>query len=153
MDLSIFKKVGQIGFVVRDCDRTVRQLRMIMGIEPDETCETSELPGRKYFGEEDDFVAKCLEYRLDNIDLEFIQPLRGRNIWQEYLDEHGEGIHHIQFFVDDFHEAVEYMAGFGIPLAMEGPSVIPGAHWGYFDSVEQLGFYLEVFTYTYTEKK
>ena len=37
-------------------------------------------------------------------ELELCQPLEGRSILQESLDERGEGIHHLGFYVDDLQE-------------------------------------------------
>ena len=51
------------------------------------------------------------------LEWELLQPLEGRSIHQDFLDAHGEGLHHLGFMVHDYEEAMEKMAGAGcIPL-------------------------------------
>ena len=44
--------------------------------------------------------------KLETIVLELIQPLTGNTFWAKFLEEHGEGLHHIAFSMPDYDEMV-----------------------------------------------
>jgi catechol 2,3-dioxygenase-like lactoylglutathione lyase family enzyme len=138
-------QVSQVGFVVRDMDKVVAQMRRIFGVEP----VFGRLPerGKKYHGEDVTFDAIIAFYHFAGIELEFVQPVSGKSIWQDFLDSGREGIHHVRFNVDSFDGTVQKMGDKGIPVSQEGESSrgIPGLRWGYFDSEETLSFIFEIF--------
>lgn len=145
--MKYFKYVTQVAVVVRDREASMKHYKEVMGLEPFIVCSTPQLPGRKYHGEEEDFEVKAAVYHLENgVDLELLQPSKGRSVWQDFLDTNGEGIHHLMFDVDDLDEFVDYMAGKGIPVIQSGPSAEAGRRWVYLDSYEKLGFYIEAKT-------
>jgi len=85
-------------------------MREVFGVEPDKIVMTNEDDGRIYRGEPGDFVAEIVYYKFATIDLEFIRPISGKSIWQEHLEVHGEGLHHIQFAIDSFEGARRQMS-------------------------------------------
>ena len=143
-----FTEISQIGIVARDKERVIANMRDVFGVEPDQctVCSvTSEKQNGNYYGEPGDFEADLLFYRFANVELEFMVPRHGKNIWSDWLEEHGEGLHHMLFNVDSFDGAVADMKEKGIPLIQDGPSTLQaGLRWGYFDGYEKLGFILEV---------
>jgi catechol 2,3-dioxygenase-like lactoylglutathione lyase family enzyme len=139
-------RVSQVGFVVRDMDKVVTQMRRIFGAEP----VYGRLPEhgkKKYHGEDASFDAIIAFYRFAGIELEFVQPVSGKSIWQDFLDSGREGIHHVRFNVNSFDGTVEEMRRKDIAVSQEGESTrgIPGLRWGYFDSEEPLSFIFEIF--------
>jgi methylmalonyl-CoA/ethylmalonyl-CoA epimerase len=139
-----FQCITQVAMVVKDRDATVARYREIMGLEPFLLCSTPQLPGRKFHGIEEDFEVKAAVYHLKNgVDLEVLEPNKGHSLWQEFLDQHGDGLHHLMFDIDDLDEFERYMASKGIGVAQSGPSQEAGKRWVYFDSYEKLGFYVE----------
>jgi hypothetical protein len=52
----------------------------------------------------DAFKLKIKVAKMGRVDLELIQPVEGESIWMEHLNNHGEGINHLGFFVDDIEE-------------------------------------------------
>ncbi|BDB42583.1 MULTISPECIES: VOC family protein [Mycobacterium] len=48
-----------------------------------------------YRGEPADFVAHISLSYLGDMQLELIEPVRGENIYSEFLRDHGAGLHHI----------------------------------------------------------
>ncbi|MGM9662168.1 MAG: VOC family protein [Oscillospiraceae bacterium] len=135
----------QIGIVVRDIDRTLETLKAVFGWEAYAFADTPE--GEKlYYGEVEDFSVRMAFVRFEHIEIELLQPTRGRNVWQDYLDTHGEGLHHILFDVNDFERAKAALEAQGIMMVQTGPSArYPGARWAYFDAMQQLGYYIECF--------
>lgn len=141
-----FTELCQVGMVVRDREKLLQNMRDIFGAEPALIAHTVEDENSIYYGEHGEFLAELIFYRFSNIELEFVVPLSGKSIWQDFLDEHGEGIHHVLFNVDSYEGAKEQMAKNGIPLIQQGSSImgVPGVKWGYFDTLQKLPFIVEI---------
>lgn len=96
-----FSRLMQIGIVVRDAEITTERWKKILGWEPYRFGSVLKVTDKSYLGKPEDFKFKSAFYKFPNIDIEQIQPLHGKSCWQDFLDERGEGIHHILFEVDD----------------------------------------------------
>jgi hypothetical protein len=81
---------------------------------------------------------------LGSIELELIQPVAGESIWDDFLREHGGGIHHIRFNVDEIEPVQGYLLSKGIQAAQYGSGIRPGTLWMNFDTEDTLGFVIEV---------
>ena len=91
-------------------------------------------------------MAEIALFDFDDVQLEFLQPLSGRTIWQDHVDAHGYGIHHIRFDCDDEQAGIETMQSQGMPVSQAGDSRTPNMRWTCFDSEPVLGFVLEMMT-------
>ncbi len=145
---EMFCKFVQIGVIVPDLDKAVKNLGEIFGIGPFRSLDWPPA-GRTdmqkfYYGEPAEFTARMAFTELGPVELELIQPVSGQSIWADFLREKGGGIHHIRFNVDEMEPVQEYLAGKGIPSAQHGSGIRPGTIWMNFDSVEQVGFVIEV---------
>ena len=139
-------QIRQIGIVVRDINRSVAYMKEFFGLKPVGYAETPNSENKTYFGNPEDYMCKMAFYRFGDMDVELISHVRGRSVWKDFLDSHGEGLHHIQLWVKHFDTAKNYLEAHGIPMVQSGESFrYPGAKFGYFDAVDQLGFYLELF--------
>lgn len=147
-DQSFFKKFTQIGVVVKDVDHSVKVLEEVFGIGPFRVIDwpPSNRPDMEkyYHGEPGNFTARMAFADLGNTELELIQPKEGNSIWADFLQEHGEGIHHIRFNVDDVHQVMEYLDKFGISSAQHGSGLRPGTQWVNFATEDQVGFVIEI---------
>jgi methylmalonyl-CoA/ethylmalonyl-CoA epimerase len=145
---EMFKNFVQIGVVVADLDRATRNLSEIFGIGPFRKIEWPPA-GRPdfqlfYYGEPGKFTARMAFTELGPVELELIQPLEGQSIWADFLRDHGEGIHHIRFNVDEIEPVVSYLAGQGIQPAQHGSGIRPGTMWMNFGSEDKVGFVIEI---------
>ena len=87
----------QIAWVTPDLDATETALTGLLGVRkwvriPDvhfapDTCS--------YLGKPADFVASISLSYLGDMQLELIQPVRGENIYSDFLRDAGPGLHHI----------------------------------------------------------
>lgn len=136
--------LSQVGFVVKDLDKTIERMRETLGAEP---AAVLELPHkeRKYFGQDADFTARIGFYRFANVELEFIEPGGGQSIWKTHLAEKGEGLHHIRYSVESIDEVSALMGEKGIAISQQGASTREGLSWAYFDTEDALGFIVETF--------
>ena len=53
-------------------------------------------------------------------------PEKGPSTWQDHLDKHGDGIHHLAFNVDDFDPEIHDWKQNGFVVAMSGGWGAPG---------------------------
>lgn len=115
----------QIAWVTPDLDATETALTGLLGVRkwvriPDvhfapETCS--------YLGKPADFVASISLSYLGDMQLELIQPVRGENIYSDFLRESGAGLHHICVEAaspEQFDEALAEAAGQGAPVVQQG---------------------------------
>jgi catechol 2,3-dioxygenase-like lactoylglutathione lyase family enzyme len=125
----------QIAWVTPDLDATETALTRLLGVRkwirmpevhfaPD-TCS--------YYGEPADFVASISLSYLGDMQLELIEPVRGKNIYSDFLRDRGPGLHHICVEADNpehFAAALAAAADHGAAIVQQG--VMPGGmHFGY----------------------
>lgn len=139
--------VVQVGIVVRDAEATARAWTERFQLGPAQIVDwpplNSPLEGtRTYHGQPGHFRMRLAFLETGPVQLEFIQPLEGESLYSEFLAQHGEGIHHILFEVDD-PKAVA--AGLDVKIMQSGGSILrPGALWAYLDTQDVLGCIVEL---------
>ena len=119
----------QIAWVTPDLNATETALTGLLGVRkwvriPDvhfapENCS--------YLGEPADFVASIALSYLGDMQLELISPVRGDNIYSDFLRESGAGLHHICREVETpelFDAALVEAEDLGAPVVQRG--VMPG---------------------------
>jgi 4-hydroxyphenylpyruvate dioxygenase-like putative hemolysin len=79
---------------------------------------------------------------MGQVSLELIEPIGGPSTWREFLDQRGEGVHHIAFVVRDTDEVVELLEGKGVGVIQQGDYT--GGRYTYVDSAPTLGVILEL---------
>ena len=58
--------------------------------------------------------------RLGPFELELACPVRPPSIYEDFLREHGEGLHHVGFDVKDLEAVLRKAEALGIPVLMRG---------------------------------
>jgi len=118
------KSVDQIGIVVRDIDKVIASWSKLFGVGPWTFRDLSfkDAEGRP-------LKARLAFASLGSVQLELIQPVEGRIFHSEFLDKHGEGLHHLGFFVDDFEGEVNNLLAQGAKVLSSGPG-----SYAYFDT-------------------
>ncbi len=91
-------KIIEVCIVTEDHHRTMAGL-VRLGIGPFRvyTFDDETLAAPTYRGERTAFSLKVGFAKNDDLTWEIMQPLAGRTIMREFLDSHGEGIHHVAF--------------------------------------------------------
>lgn len=138
------KKITQVAVVVKDIDKTRNAWAQMLGVEVPDVMITESHPSRPmlYKGNPSDAKAKLAFFNMGNLQLELIQPLGEKNTWQDFLDEHGEGLHHIAFEVKNIDEVGKRFASKGNPTVQLGGW--DGGAYNYIDASENLGCMLEL---------
>jgi catechol 2,3-dioxygenase-like lactoylglutathione lyase family enzyme len=119
----------QIAWVTTDLDATEMALTGLLGVRkwvriPDvhfspDSCTYRGVPA--------DFVATISLSYLGDMQLELIAPVRGENIYSDFLRDHSPGLHHICAEADSpegFEAALVDAAGHGAEVVQRG--VMPG---------------------------
>lgn len=139
--------VVQVGIVVRDALATAQAWTARFNFAPPRVVDWPP-PGsnleetRTYHGRPGNFRMRLVFVETPSVQLEFIEPLEGDNIYSDWLAEHGEGLHHILFEVDD-PDAIA--AGIEAKVMQSGGSTLnPGAIWSYLDTQALLGCIVEL---------
>jgi methylmalonyl-CoA/ethylmalonyl-CoA epimerase len=112
-------KLGQVGIVVRDIDETTRYYKEAFGIGPWAVFEGEPVECVEK-GERINFKGRMAMAQTGRVELELIQIIEGRSFHSDFLEEHGEGIHHIGFFVNDFEERMAAVRAAGIEVLQQG---------------------------------
>ncbi|GAB3563832.1 VOC family protein [Amycolatopsis endophytica] len=141
--MSPLNRIDQIGIVVRDLDAAAAGMRRVLGAEPHTRVENT-YRRTTYRGTEIDATVGVMLYDVGGIELEFLAPRSPGNVWQDFLDERGEGLHHIRFDVDSHAAARDDLHARGVETYQEGESMRGGEiRYAYYDTVPFLGFLIE----------
>jgi methylmalonyl-CoA/ethylmalonyl-CoA epimerase len=89
--------VKQIAIVVRDLDATMREYHRAFAWGPWRIYDFRHLPHHDTHvrGKVVAYSMRTAVTRVGGVDLELVEPLEGPSQYQEFLDQKGEGLHHI----------------------------------------------------------
>jgi catechol 2,3-dioxygenase-like lactoylglutathione lyase family enzyme len=138
------KTVTQVAIIVKDIDKARIAWAQTLGIKPPEVSVAEGHSSRPtlYNGKPSDAKAKLAFISMDNLQIELIEPMGGKSTWQEYLDNNGEGIHHIAFSVKDINGMEKKFRMQEMPTVMSGGW--DGGAYSYISAEKQLGCILEL---------
>jgi hypothetical protein len=141
--------IVQVGIIVHDAEAAAAAWTTRFKIAPVHIVDWP-IPGKNleesatYHGRPANFRMRLAFIELGPVQIEFIQPLEGQNIYSDFLEAHGEGLHHILFEAED---PAAIIAGIGAPVLQSGGSSLrPGATWSYLDTQEMLKTIVELRT-------
>lgn len=79
------------------------------------------------------------------VQIEVVECLSGIGAYSEFLQNHGPGLHHVGFLVDDFDAALEKQLSMGLTIIQTGVIGDEKAiRFAYIDTVETLGVVTEI---------
>jgi catechol 2,3-dioxygenase-like lactoylglutathione lyase family enzyme len=137
--------VVQVGIIVKDIEKTLDGYVDVFQLEKRPAVQITDGPEKsnmKYRGNTSNAVAKLAFINMGQLDIELIEPVGGPSTWKEFLDEHGEGVHHLAFFIKGTDQVVAYLEGKGIPQVQRGDYT--GGMYSYMDSAPKLAVMLEL---------
>ncbi len=135
----------QIAFVVRDLERATREFDARLAAGPWRGWVFGpQGQGREYRGRPADWTLR-LVLNDSSPQFELIEPLDGPSIHADWLDERGEGFHHIGYVVESLERTTAEMEAAGHPpiarihsFGADGDGAA-----AYYDTAEALGFLVE----------
>ena len=139
------KNIDQVAIAVNDVHKVAENHWNILGIGPWEIYEVKPpiLYDRTYRGKAGNFTYWLALTMVGPVQLELAQPISGDNVYSDFIAEHGEGLHHLAFIVDDINKTTQTMNKEGFPTLMGGGFSDGG--FAYYDTREPLKIILEAF--------
>ena len=132
--------LAQVGFIVKDIETTKRKWAEFLGVPVPETQPIGDYAvTRTEFMGEPAPEAECWMAFFDvgpNLQLELIQPNDKPSTWRNYLEEHGEGMHHVAFQVRDSKARVAAAEAAGLKLVQHGVYGDGSGEYNYLDAPE-----------------
>lgn len=131
--------VAQVGFIVKDVEAAKKKWAEFLGLEvppPTQPIGAYETTQTVYQGQPAP-EAYCWMAFFDvgpGLQLELIQPNDKPSTWRSFLDEHGEGIHHVAFQVRDSKACVARAEAAGLKLVQHGVYGDGSGEYNYLDA-------------------
>lgn len=147
-----------IAIVTRDVTRTMAGLELL-GIGPwsSYTFTPENTTNQTYRGEPSPFVMRVCFAQVGDIIWELIEPISGRTIFADFLERHGEGIHHVAFDCNGipFPERLAEFERRGFHLSQSG-SWMGVNHFAFFETEDATTTCIETYIFpedwTYPEQ-
>jgi methylmalonyl-CoA/ethylmalonyl-CoA epimerase len=128
-------KVEHIGIVVKDLEKSLQPYQNLLGL-PLADREELELKGSTY---------RIAFLPISGVNLELVETSSTSGMAAEFLRDHGEGIHHIAFEVEDLSKMMEELQSQGVRFVWDKPlQGSRGSKVAYFKSEEFNGVYIEL---------
>lgn len=108
------RTVTHIGMVVRDVEKTARAVADVFGLKMPAIRDTRPVPLAKGYPGDRRAYTRVADMQFDNIVLEIAEPKGGKSPWKDFLEQYGEGLHHVSFdvpSVDDYARLLESKGG------------------------------------------
>ena len=136
-----FKKIGQIGIVTKDVEKTAKKMEKLLGIGPFKFMVTN-YQNKMYRGKPEDFGVKIALANVGPIQIELMQPLAGQSIWKEFIAKKGYGLHHIALEIDNMETKAKEFEEEGFKIIQSGEREV--VKWAYLDTEEELDVTFEL---------
>ncbi len=137
--------VTQIGFVVRDIEKTSRAFADFLGMDVPAWSLTDPIDKTQcvYNGAPCPARAKLAFFRVgEGLEIELIEPDEHPSVWRDALNEKGEGVHHIAFKIKGMKEKLLRLEQNGMRLLQKGEYT--GGRYAYIDCLDQLKTIVEL---------
>ena len=134
-------EIDQVCLVVRDLEKMVGRLQDLANLGPFQFKETDR-PDAVVHGKKTHVRAKRAYTQAGPMELELIEPGAGENIYWEFLDSRGEGVHHFGILVSDLDEELKRFKEKGIGVLHRSESA--RTRLAYMDTENALGVILEL---------
>ena len=140
--------VTQVAVVVKDIETTKVKYAQFFGVEPPPTVGSGDYAVTQvtYKGRPaPEAGCKMAFFNVgQNVMLELIEPNGVKSIWQDFLDEKGEGIHHIAFGVKNTDEKIVVAEDFGMSVIQRGKYGDASGEYTYLDATADLKCVIEL---------
>ena len=133
--------ICQLGIVVKDLDLTVEFLTSL-GLGPF-TMHTVTHPAAILRGKKVSYQVRVAKSQQGGVQIELIEHQKGETIQKEFLDEKGEGLHHICFRVGDLEATLARFSEKNIHV-LQRDDFVGGGGMAYLNSEKVGGIVMEV---------
>ena len=130
--------LAQVGFIVKDIETAKRKWAAFLGVDvpPTQPCGDYAVTKTVFEGQpapEADAVLAFFDVG-PGLQIELIQPNEAPSTWRNFLNEHGEGMHHLAFQVKDSAGKVAQCEAAGLRLVQHGLYGDASGEYNYLDA-------------------
>ena len=140
--------IAQVAWVVRDLDRTVEAYHARFGVGPWHfyTYGPPLVKRASYRGKPAAYRMRVALSYFGPTRVEFIQPLEGPSIYEEFIERHGYGVQHLGVLVEDMAAAIAQAEAAGYEMIQDGSGFgLDGdGHYAYIDTEADFGVVYEL---------
>lgn len=140
--------MAQVCILIPDLDKAVENFYKIFGIGPWHIYTYGKPLVKRMTrnGKPTEYKMKVALSYFGNMRLELIEPLEGDTVYQEFIEKHGYGVHHLGILTNNMQESIKKAARAGIEMTMDGAGFGPDddGHYAYLDTEELIGTTLEL---------
>lgn len=138
----------QVGFIVKDIEMSKKKFAEFFGVPVPDHFDGGkfEITGTTVNGQAAP-DANCYMAFFDvgeHTQIELIQPNGVKSTWQDFLDEHGEGVHHIAFGVKGMDDKISTCESFGMTCVQRGKYGDGSGEYAYLDATKDLKVLVEL---------
>jgi 4-hydroxyphenylpyruvate dioxygenase-like putative hemolysin len=126
--------------VVSDVQEAAKKLEKLIGTGPFKIFEP-EFRDVTFHGKPGTLKIRGAIGRAGPIEIHLIQSLSGENVFQEFVQRKGYGVHHLAIRTDSLESTRSEMEAKGFKVIQSGKR--PGVSWLYFDTEEQMDIVFE----------
>ena len=102
-------RFGHIAIIVKDVEAATKAWSSLLGIGPWKIMDGGPV--------------KLAHATLGSVQFELTEPVEEKTLWADFLNTHGEGLHHICFFVADLDDAVAKLVAEGGEVTLSNPGL------------------------------
>jgi methylmalonyl-CoA/ethylmalonyl-CoA epimerase len=133
--MKMVRKIEHIGIVVGDLEKSLRPYQDLLGLK---LKETEELDVQGAF-------TRVAFFPIGDVNVELVHTTAKTGLAAEFFKEHGEGIHHIAFEVEDLEKTFQTLKAKGVQFVWD--KIITGSRGSkvaFFKAEEFNGVYIEL---------
>lgn len=122
MDRSLYTHVVQVGWVVKDLNSVVDYWQML-GLRNIRRAGVVDFPDVTYRGKKTPLKLKMAFGDIGGVQIEWIQPVEGHSVYNEFLSRHGDGVHHLAYQMPSpavMEQQIEYFKSRGVDVVQSG---------------------------------
>lgn len=140
--------VAQICIIVPDLEAAVKNYWERFGIGPWHfyTYGKPLVKRMTRHGKPAEYKMKVALSYIGKMRIELIEPLEGDTVYQEFVDKHGYGVHHLGVLTDSMDESLRMARESGLEMTQDGAGFGPDddGHYAYLDTEYLLGTTIEL---------
>jgi methylmalonyl-CoA/ethylmalonyl-CoA epimerase len=139
--------IEHVSVLVRDLDQALEHYTNDLGMGPwgVYTLTPDWIRDMTVHGKEQSYVYKLALCNVGPVLYELMESVQGPSIYEEFLRERGEGVHHLGYFVEDIDAEISKMdsRGFALVLSGRGFGTYDDGAFAQFDTERACGCILE----------
>jgi len=133
---SLFSRFDHVAVIVKDLDKAIEYYQTL-GMGHFEKADLSGLTDKTMYGKPVDFQTEMAHAQVGGVTFELIQPVKDAPVFEEFMEENGEGINHIAFVVDDLEKETAKLVEKGAEVILTAK--MPGGGGGVYLDTRKVG--------------